>query len=67
MIKKLMMLCIATMAATLFPQVLKAEMQIGLTGNYAYSEGSVKIDGRNGARSAAFVFSAGTAIGEASA
>jgi hypothetical protein len=47
MIKKMMMLCIATMAATLLPQVLKAEMQIGLTSNYAYSEGSVKIDGRD--------------------
>ena len=47
MIKKLMMLSVATMAATLLPQVLKAEMQIGLTSNYAYSEGSVKIDGRD--------------------
>ena len=47
MIKKLMILCVAIMAATLLPQVLKAEMQIGLTSNYAYSEGSVKIDGRD--------------------
>ena len=47
MIKKLMMLSVAAMAATLLPQVLKAEMQIGLTSNYAYSEGSVKIDGRD--------------------
>ncbi|MBR3923597.1 MAG: hypothetical protein IKJ45_10815, partial [Kiritimatiellae bacterium] len=47
MIKKLMMLCVAAMAAMLLPQVGKAEMQIGLANNYAYSEGSVKIDGRD--------------------
>ena len=41
-----MMLLVATMAAV-FSHRLNAEMQIGLTSNYAYSEGSVKIDGRD--------------------
>ena len=47
MIKKLLMMFVATMATMLLPQVGKAEMQIGLANNYAYSEGSVKIDGRD--------------------
>lgn len=47
MIKQLMTLCVAAIAAMVLPQVGKAEMQIGLANNYAYSEGSVKIDGRD--------------------
>ena len=41
------MLLVATMAAV-FSHRLNAEMQIGLTSNYAYSERGVKIDGRDG-------------------
>lgn len=45
MIKKLMMLCVAAMAAMVSYR-LNAEMQIGLANNYAYSEGEATIDGR---------------------
>ena len=47
MIKKLMMLCVAAMAA-MASYRLNAEMQIGLSNNYAYREGEAirSIDGR---------------------